>query len=267
MELFENDKNNELIKNDNKEQLEERQRAQTTFGLGNKKRSINNEKYYQIIKLLNDNIIYLNENKIMRLQPAFNNNYNRHCIEVGENLICMVEINENKFCVYSENNNITIFNSNIFEDIKTFSIGNTENIRCTKIQMIDSGTMAGMGKNKIYIISLNKYEIVQTFDTEKTITDMIITKSNKIIISGYDRRNNCLTQYKYNVLKDVVSLSKNDRIESGSRTRINKLFLLDNKDNNKENNYGRLLCFHNDGNLIEIYEGNKNKKNNNNIKK
>ena len=104
MELFENDKNNELIKNDNKEQLEERQRAQTTFGLGNKKSSINNEKYYQIIKLLNDNIIYLNENKIMRLQPAFNNNYNRHCIEVGENLICMVEINENKFCVYSENN-------------------------------------------------------------------------------------------------------------------------------------------------------------------
>ena len=173
----------------------------------------------------------------------------------------MAKINEKKFCAYSEDNYMTIFDSNKFSEIKEFSIGNADNFCITKIQMIDKGTIAGMRKDKIYLISLNKYCIIQTIDTEKTIKDMITTKSNKILISGYYKNNNYLIQYNYQILKDEISLSKNDIIESG--TRINLLFLLENKDNNKKNHYGRLLCFHND-NTIQIYETSKN---NINIKK
>ena len=255
-----------LIKNNNIEQVLSAGRAPTLVPSSFKsieKLSNNTKKYYQVIKLLNDNIVYLNEDKIMRLEPAFNNNYNRHCIKMQTKLICMVEINENKFCVYSENNSINIFDSNNFKKIKDFSVGNSDNILCTKIQMIDRGTMAGIGKDKIYLISLNKFCIVQTINTERTITDMVITKSNKILISEYYKKNNYLIQYNYKVLKDEISLAKNDMIEFGKR--INLLYLLDNKDNNRENPYGRLLCIFNDKS-IHIYETNKNNKNNN-IKK
>ena len=253
---FQNVPKKELKNNIFNEEIEGRKRASTKFNISNKQN-------YQILKLLNDNIVYLNGDKIMRLEPAFNNNYNRHCIDMKDmkNLICMIEINEDKFCVYSENNHITIFDSNNFKEIKDFSIKITDNCCCSKIQIIDQGVMAGMGKDKIYLISLNKYCIVQTINTEKTIQDMIITKSNKILISGYYKNSNYLIQYNYKILKDEISLSKNDTIESG--TRINILFLLENKDKNKKNPYGRLLCFHNN-NLIQIYETNKN--NNNNIK-
>ena len=247
----------ELNNNISNEQLEIKQRSPTICY----NKNINNKKYYQILKLLNDNIVYINEDKIMRLEPAFNNNYNKQCIEMAEIVICMVEINENKFCVYSEDNHFTIFDSNNFKEIKDFSIKNVDNPCFLKIKMIDQGTMAGMVNKKIFLISLNKYCIVQTIDTEKTIMDMIITKSKKILISGYYKNNNYIIQYNYKVLKDEISLSKSDIIDSG--TRINLLFLLDNKDNNKKNPYGRLLCFH-DNNLIKIYETNK--KNNKNIK-
>lgn len=263
---FQKESKNELIKNDNDFQLIKNKRVPTIYTSGHKI-SINYKKYYQILKLLNDNIIYLNEDKIMRLEPAFNNNYIRKTIEIqknlNSNLICMVEISEDKFCVYSENNYIKVFDSNKFTEIenKGFSIGNTDNICCTKIQMIDKCTMAGMGKDKIYLISLNKCFIVQTINTEKTIIDMITTKSNKILISGYYKNKNYLIQYNYKVLKDEISLSRNDIIEFG--TRINLIFLLDNNGNNKGNLYGRLLCIHND-NTIQIYETNNN---NNNIKK
>ena len=59
-----------MIKNNNNEDLVEKEKRITIYKPWKK---IN--KKYQIIKLLNDNIGYLNEDKAMRLEPVFNNNY------------------------------------------------------------------------------------------------------------------------------------------------------------------------------------------------
>ena len=215
-----------------------------------------NEKYYQIIELINCNIIYINEDKLMRIEPLLNNNFNQQKIYEKENvkIISINEINENIFCIYSENNEIIIMDSNDFskksENIKI----NIQNDIFKKIETINNGLLAGLGNTKIYIISFYKKNnnIIKIIDTQINNIDMIIMiKPHKILIAGLHNFNYYIKQYNYDFTKDNVSAPKNDTIKS--ETIINKIFLYQKQNEN----YGNLIYIHNN-NCIKIYTNNNN---------
>ena len=213
--------------------------------------------YYQILSLINGNIIYIYKDNLMRLEPFLDNYYKRkelNDISIG-NIISIAEINENKFCVYSENNEIIIFDSNTFlqkgKNIKV-NIGKDKFI---KIESINNSMFAGLGKRKIYIISLykgNDIKIIKTVDTQMNNIDIkIAVEPYKILIAGFHKNNNYINQYNFELTKDSVTSSKNDSITS--TTRVNMIFLY--KD--KNDNYAKLVYIHNN-NCIKIYADNNN---------
>lgn len=214
----------------------------------------NKEIHYQILELSNDNIIYIDENKLKRLEPTLNDNYikkNKPIITV-ENIICMTEINENKFCIYSEDNNITIFDSDSFaQKEKKIRIRKNQNDAITKIEAINNNIIAGMGSKKIYIISIISGKTISIIENDKSNLDMkIIVNHNKILISTFVKSKGYLSQYNFNITKDNIVSNRNDIIESDKR--INKIFLLQNEGED----YAKLICVHD--NSIKIYSNNNN---------
>jgi hypothetical protein len=216
--------------------------------------------YYQILSLINGNIIYIYKDNLMRLEPLLNNYYKRKelsDISIG-NIISIAEINENKFCAYSENNEIIIFDSNTFlqkgKNIK-INIGKDKFI---KIESINNSMFAGLGKRKIYIISLHKrndIKIIKTVDTQMDNIDMkIAVEPYKILIAGFHKSNNYINQYNFELTKDSTTSSKNDTITPA--TRVNMIFLY----KNKNDNYAKLVYIYNN-NCIKIYTDNNNNKN------
>ena len=221
----------------------------------------NNKIYYQIIELANNNVIYINKNKLMRLKPELNNNYNKKELSFEEagNIISIAEINDNKFCAYSEGNKISFFDSNTFikkgESIK-LEIGNEEELK--KIESINNSMFAGLGNNKLYIFSLckgNDIKIIRTVDTQMNNIDLkIAVNPCKILIAGSHKNNTYINQYNFELTKDGITSSKNDTINLVNR--INMIFLIGDN-----SNYAKLGYIHNN-NFIKIYTNNNN---NNNI--
>ena len=113
-----------------------------------KKNMINNgisEIYYQIIELQNNYLIYIDGNKIIVLEPNFNKTYKKKGKDINLkcNIISMAEINNNKFCAYTESNYITIFNSHNFEEID--KIEKLE-FPFTKIGVLSNDIIIGFGQ-------------------------------------------------------------------------------------------------------------------------
>ena len=190
---------------------------------------------YQIIKLINDNIICIDSNKIMRLEPIFNNNYikKKPSKEVKSNIISMAEINENKFCIYTQNKKLIIFDSNTFRQKGTEININIENDTFKKIEAVNNDILAGLGRNKIYLISLIKGDIIKNIDTEKTNIDMCISSSkfDKIVIASFSNSNYYLIQYNFTLTKDNLTLSRND-IMNYNNNLINFIYLLYDEEKN-----------------------------------
>ena len=241
----ENENKNEIIFNKTQKQKNEEK---------NKKKN-NKNVNYQIIKLINDTIICIDGDKIMRLECIINNIYKKKpSNNLKSNIISMAEINENKFCVYSENNKITIFNSNNFEKKeKEIDIKTDDNDSLRKIEAVNNDILAAIGRNKIYLISLQgnnrNSNIIECINIERTIIDMCISGPNKIMIASFYKTDYYLMHYIVNLTKDNKISSRNDTMKYNNK--INFIYPLYNEENN--NNDGQLVCVHND-NEITILE-------------
>ena len=221
-----------------------------------------NKYNYQIIELINDNVIYIDKDKLMRLEPVLNNNYQKKELSEIKNskkIICIAEINENKFCACFENNEIIIFDSNTFSQKgeNTKVKFNDENEKLIKIESINNSMLAGITKNKIYVISLvkgNEIKIIREVDTQMINVDMkIAVNPCKILIAGYHRNNNYINQYNFELTKNGITSSKDDSINL--ETRINMIFLYGD-----EKKYAKLVFIHNN-NFIKTYINNNNNNN------
>ena len=211
----------------------------------NKNNNFNNLNIkYQIKKLFNDNIIYIYGNNLMILEPTFNNNYIKKKSEnIDSNIIYITEINKNKFSIYSSNNDIIIFDSETFERKESFLINN--NIKLKKIEGVNNDTLAGLGNEHIFLISIAKEQIIKTINIEKTNVDMvIINEPLKILIGSNYKDKGYLQQYGFNLTRDDATLSRNNIIEL--QTKIDLLYLLQIDNNDK------LICIRNN-NIIRVY--------------
>lgn len=180
-----------------------------------------------------------------------NNNYikKKKAINQEEYIISITEINENKFCIYTEDNYITIFDSDSFEFKKKIKIGKDQNDALTKIEAINNNIIAGMGRKKIYIISLINSKTIKIIDPDQNNLDMkILVNPYKILISTFKRNKSYLTQYNFDLTKDGIQSNRNDTIESDKR--INIIFLLQGQKD------GKLVCVYD--NSIAIYSNNNN---------
>ena len=228
-----------------------------------KMKNNNKNKYnYQIMELINNNVIYIDKYKLMRLEPVLNNNYQKKElseIKNSDKIICIAEINENKFCACFENNEIIIFDSNTFsvKGEKTKVKFNDENEKLIKIESINNSMLAGITKSKIYVISLvkgNEIKIIREVDTQMVNIDMkIAVNPCKILIAGYHKNNNYINQYNFELTKNGMTSSKDDSINS--ETRINMIFLYGDEKNN-----AKLVIIHNN-NFIKTYLNNNNNNN------
>ena len=227
-----------------------------------KMKNNNKKNYYQIMELINNNVIYIDKDKLMRLEPVLNNNYNKKElseIKNSDKIICIAEINENKFCACFENNEIIIFDSNTFsvKGEKTKVKFNDENEKLIKIESINNSMLAGITKSKIYVISLvkvNEIKIIREVDTQMVNIDMkIAVNPCKILIAGYHKNNNYINQYNFELTKNGMTSSKDDSINS--ETRINMIFLYGDEKNN-----AKLVIMHNN-NFIKTYLNNNNNNN------
>ena len=206
-----------------------------------KKNMINNDKneiYYQIIELQNNFLIYIDGNKIVVLEPNFNKTYKKKGkdISLKNNIISMAEINNNKFCVYSKNNYITIFNSYNFEEIDR--IENLE-FPFTKIQVLSNDIVIGFGKE---IIRISISQKSQTNCKLSNYTDMCC-EPNKVILA----KKNKLSQFTIESTKKDINLSKVKEMDivDENPTIINSLYISKNDKNNKEMAKGKLILVYN----------------------
>ena len=208
--------------------------------------NINNKKdnKYQIKELFNDNIIYIDGNNFIILEPTFNNNYiKKNSESIDSNIVYITEINKNKFSVYSSNNEIIIFDSETFERKEGFNINN--NIKLIIIEGVNNDTLAGLGKEYIFLISIAKKQIIKIINIEKTNVDMlIINEPLKILVGSNYKNKGYIQQYGFNLTRDDVILSRNDIIEL--QTKIDLLYILQIDNNDK------LICIHNN-NIIRVF--------------
>jgi len=195
--------------------------------------------YYQIIELLNNYLIYIDGNKIIVLEPNFNKTYKkkRDDIDLQNIIVSMAEINYNKFCVYSKDGCITIFNSHNFEKI--------DKIECSKypfekIEVLNNDIIICFGK-EIMLISIIQKTPVSCKLSE--YTDMCC-EPKKIILA----KKNKIYQFSLEVSKKDLNLSKDKEMEiSGeSSSKINSLYISKNDSNKKEEINGKLILVYND---------------------
>ena len=234
--------------------------SRKTIGIKQSKNKEKEEKkYYQIIELINGNIVYICKDTLIILEPILNNNYKIKKLSdiTNGNIISITEINDNNFCAYSENNEIITLDSNDFSKKgETITIQN-ENDIFKKLEAINDGMLVGLGQNKIYIISLyikSENKIIKTINNNQfNNIDMKITMNPyKILIAGFRGNKNCINQYNFDLTKDgLITSSKNDTINS--ETRINMIFLYEDK-NEKD---AKLVYIHNN-NFIKIYKNSNN---------
>ena len=195
--------------------------------------------YYQIIELLNNYLIYIDGNKIIVLEPNFNKTYKkkRDDIDLQNIIVSMAEINYNKFCVYSKDGCITIFNSHNFEKI--------DKIECSKypfekIEVLNNDIIICFGKEIVLISIIQKTPVNCNLSG---YTDMCC-EPKKVILA----KKNKIYQFSLEVSKKDLNLSKDKEMEiSGeSSSKINSLYISKNDSNKKEEINGKLILVYND---------------------
>jgi len=197
-----------------------------------------NKIYYQIIELQNNYLIYIDGDKIIILEPNFNKTYKKigKDIYLKCNIISMAEINNNKFCVYSVNNCITIFNSHNFEKID--KIENLE-FPFTKIEALSNDIIVCFGL-EIMLISISQKNLINC--KLSNYTDMCC-EPNKVLLV---KKNN-LSQFSLELTKKDINLYKIKEMDicTESSTIINSLYISKNDNNKKEKAKGKLILVYN----------------------
>ena len=207
-----------------------------------------NKIYYQMIELQNKYLIYIDGDKIKVLEPNFNKTYkNRETdIDLKCNIVSMAEINNFKFCVYSSNNYITIFNSNSFEEVD--KIENLE-FPFYKIDVLKNDIIVGFGP-EIILISVNLKS--QTNCKLSNYAD-ICCEPDKVLLA----KRNKISQFSLVLGKKDIYLNKVKEIDidNSSYNYIDSLYIIKNNKNKKES--GKLILVYNKK-IFKMYLNNPN---------
>ena len=195
-----------------------------------------NKLYYQIIELQNNYLIYIDGDKIIVLEPNFNKTYKKigKGIYLKCNIVSMTEINNNKFCVYSENNYISIFNSHNFEEIdKIDNLG----FPFKKIEALSNDIIVCFGQ-EIMLISISQKKLINC--KLSNYTDMCCEPHKVLLV-----KKNKLSQYSLESTKKDINLSKVKEMDivAENSTIINSLYI--SKNNKKETTKGKLILVYN----------------------
>jgi hypothetical protein len=162
-------------------------------------------------------------------------------IVLGKDLKCkivsMAEINSNKFCVYSKNNCITIFNSHNFEEIDKIDQLKFE---FRKIEVLNNDIIACFGK-EIMLVSITQKNPINCRLSD--YTDMCC-EPNKVLLA----KKNKIFQFSLELTKKDINLSKFREMDVSveNSSKINSLYLFKNDDNKKEMIKGKLIVVYND---------------------
>ena len=228
-------KNNSKIKISKQSDI---RRSNKTINIIFNKNKINNinKLYYQIIELQNNYLIYIDGDKIIVLEPNFNKTYKKigKGIYLKCNIVSMTEINNNKFCVYSENNYISIFNSHNFEEIdKIDNLG----FPFKKIEALSNDIIVCFGQ-EIMLISISQKKLINC--KLSNYTDMCCEPHKVLLV-----KKNKLSQYSLESTKKDINLSKVKEMDivAENSTIINSLYI--SKNNKKETTKGKLILVYN----------------------
>ena len=170
--------------------------------------------YYQIIELQNNYLIYIDGNTIIVLEPNFNMTYKKKGIDIDlqNNIVNMAEINNNKFCVYSKDHCIIIFNSHNFEKIDKI-----ERLKYPfeKIEILNNDIIICFGKEIMLISIIKKYPV---YCKLSGYIDMCCEPKKVILV-----KKNKIYQFSLEVNKKDLNLTKDKEmdISADSSSKIN----------------------------------------------
>ena len=207
--------------------------------------------HYQILELINNHLIYIDGSKLIILNPSYENNYQENplkTIELNSNIICMTELNSNKFSVYCENNNLIVFDSNTFKEKKIIkNLSKIETIR--KIAGVNNDIIAALGELHLYLISEAKEEIIDekilkenNFYDICTQPNSIIALSTKFLLFQYDIKLNSEGKYINNIREKDIKFKEIKKY-------VNSIYLLNYENNNNENINGNIVYVYDDINI------------------
>ena len=142
-----------------------------------------NNYYYQTLELINNNLLYIEADRLYMLKPYNSSIYKDKAKEkkLEYHIISMAELNNNRFCIYCEDKCLYIYDSNSFKEKSKFKI-KTNLFIFSKIKYINNDIIAALGDNKIFLISEAKQDIVDNFN-DYIIYD-IDSEPNKLFASS-----------------------------------------------------------------------------------
>ena len=216
--------------------------------------------YYQILELKNDQLLYIDGSKLGSLQPIIKDNYQKNKPkDVIDKIVCIAAISDTTFCIYTETNNIIIFDSNNFEEKKKFSIDDN----LTKIERVDIDILACLTeKNKLFLFCKGNGQKCENIEKiEDTNVSDIRAENKKLIVSykNYIKEFELKFSGKGNSLGEVGTLEINKKNKKGQLKNIcllNKTFE-ENKDKDKDkdkdkNEKDKIVCCFND--ILHVYK-------------
>ena len=219
---------------------EENQIQQPENNKNNKKNvnnNKNNKRYYQILELLNKNLLYIDRNKLIILTNLTKDNYKEKPIKeltLGSNIIYMTELNENKFSIYCEDKKLIILDSNNYSQKSWVR----PNLILKKIEGIDSDKIALLSDRKLCLFSEAKQDLIGNESIDNAID--VCTDFDKMLVAFKDS----IIQYEVKVNERGKYLTKLGQIKMN---KINCIYLLKYIENNINN--GDIICVYDEGKI------------------
>ena len=199
--------------------------------------------YYQTLELINGYLLYIDGDELIALKPSSSGHYieePKKKIKFASNIISLAELNSNKFSVYCEDKNLTIFDSNNFEEKTKISL--KEYPKFKKIKGVNSDIIAALEEKKLILISEAKQGKIQDFKIDDFKIYDICNESNKIFLACQ----NYFIEIVVKVNKDGNYLTKT--AELPFKFIVNGLYLI-KFENELNQKIGRLVCIYNNNNI------------------
>ena len=195
--------------------------------------------HYQALELINNNLLYIEADRLYMLKPYNSSIYKDKAKEkkLESHIISMAELNNNRFCLYCEDKCLYIFDSNSFKEKSKFRI-NTNFLTFNKIKYINNDIIAALGNKKIYLLSEAKQDIIDIFD-DYFIYD-IDSGSNQLFAASQ----NNIIQFDIKVNKEGKYFTKVK--DMPIKYNINILYLLNNEVDEKDKIGNFILAYNNE---------------------
>ena len=197
----------------------------------------NNNRYYQMLELINTNLLYIDGDKIIILKNLSKDSYQEKPskeLSIGSNVIYMTELNENKFAIYCEDQNLIIFDSNNYN--QKLKIPQKQILK--KIEGIDGDKIALLGDKKLFLFSEAKQSIIEGQSIDDVID--VCTDFDKMLVACKD----IIMQYGVKVNEKGKYLTKIGQLKN---KKINFIYLLKYVENS--NNNGDIICVYDEGKI------------------